>query len=42
VNGEAGVRLALEMLADELRLALALLGCPDPAALSGQHIQRRT
>jgi len=41
VDGEAGARLALEMLADELRLALALLGCPDPAALSGQHIQRR-
>jgi isopentenyl diphosphate isomerase/L-lactate dehydrogenase-like FMN-dependent dehydrogenase len=41
VGGEAGARLALEMLADELRLALALLGCPDPGALSGQHIRRR-
>jgi 4-hydroxymandelate oxidase len=42
VDGEAGVRRALEMLADELRLALALLGCPDPSALSADHVQRRT
>jgi 4-hydroxymandelate oxidase len=40
-DGEAGARRALEMLADELRLALALLGCPSPAALSGDHVQRR-
>jgi isopentenyl diphosphate isomerase/L-lactate dehydrogenase-like FMN-dependent dehydrogenase len=40
-NGEAGARRALEMLADELRLALALLGCPSPSALSAEHVQRR-
>jgi len=41
VDGEAGARRALEMLAEELRLALALLGCPDPSALSADHLQRR-
>jgi 4-hydroxymandelate oxidase len=41
VDGEAGAHRALEMLADELRLALALLGAPDPAALSADHVQRR-
>jgi isopentenyl diphosphate isomerase/L-lactate dehydrogenase-like FMN-dependent dehydrogenase len=40
-NGEAGARRALEMLSEELRLALALLGCPDPSALSADHVQRR-
>ena len=40
-GGEAGAGLALSMLADELRLALALLGAPDPAALSADHVQRR-
>jgi isopentenyl diphosphate isomerase/L-lactate dehydrogenase-like FMN-dependent dehydrogenase len=40
-DGEAGARLALSMLADELRLALALLGCPSPSALSADHIRRR-
>jgi isopentenyl diphosphate isomerase/L-lactate dehydrogenase-like FMN-dependent dehydrogenase len=40
-NGEAGARRALEMLADELRLALALLGAPSPSALSVDHVQRR-
>jgi isopentenyl diphosphate isomerase/L-lactate dehydrogenase-like FMN-dependent dehydrogenase len=40
-NGEAGARWALEMLAEELRLALALLGCPDPSALGADHVQRR-
>jgi isopentenyl diphosphate isomerase/L-lactate dehydrogenase-like FMN-dependent dehydrogenase len=40
-DGEAGARRALEMLAEELRLALALIGCPDPAALSADHVQRR-
>ena len=40
-DGEAGARLALEMLAEELRLALALIGCPDPSALSADHVQRR-
>jgi isopentenyl diphosphate isomerase/L-lactate dehydrogenase-like FMN-dependent dehydrogenase len=40
-DGEAGARLALEMLADELRLALALLGAANPSALSADHVQRR-
>jgi isopentenyl diphosphate isomerase/L-lactate dehydrogenase-like FMN-dependent dehydrogenase len=40
-NGEAGARRALAMLADELRLTLALLGCPEPSALSADHVQRR-
>jgi isopentenyl diphosphate isomerase/L-lactate dehydrogenase-like FMN-dependent dehydrogenase len=40
-DGEAGARRALEMLAEELRLALALLGCPEPSALSADHVQRR-
>jgi isopentenyl diphosphate isomerase/L-lactate dehydrogenase-like FMN-dependent dehydrogenase len=41
VDGEAGARRALEMLADELRLALALLGAPSPAALTADQVQRR-
>ena len=41
VEGEAGARLALEMLAEELRLALALLGAPSPGALTPDHVQRR-
>jgi 4-hydroxymandelate oxidase len=41
VDGEAGARRALELLAEELSLALALLGCPDPSALSPGHVQRR-
>jgi isopentenyl diphosphate isomerase/L-lactate dehydrogenase-like FMN-dependent dehydrogenase len=40
-DGEAGARDALEMLTEELRLALALLGAPDPSALSADHVQRR-
>jgi isopentenyl diphosphate isomerase/L-lactate dehydrogenase-like FMN-dependent dehydrogenase len=42
VDGEAGARLALEILADELRLALALLGAASPADLTAEHVQRRT
>jgi 4-hydroxymandelate oxidase len=41
VDGEAGARRALEMLADELRLALALLGAPSPAALTADQVQLR-
>ncbi len=41
VDGEAGARRALEILTEELRLALALLGCPEPSALGADHIQRR-
>ena len=41
VDGEAGAGRALGMLADELRLALALLGAPSPSALGPGHVQRR-
>jgi isopentenyl diphosphate isomerase/L-lactate dehydrogenase-like FMN-dependent dehydrogenase len=41
VDGEAGARLALDILAEELRLALALLGAPEPSALTVDHVQRR-
>jgi isopentenyl diphosphate isomerase/L-lactate dehydrogenase-like FMN-dependent dehydrogenase len=41
VDGEAGAELALTMLAEELRLALALLGCPSPAELTPAHVRRR-
>jgi isopentenyl diphosphate isomerase/L-lactate dehydrogenase-like FMN-dependent dehydrogenase len=41
-NGEAGARRALEMLADELRLALALLGVATPSSLTADHVQRRS
>ena len=41
VDGEDGARMALRMLADELRLALALLGCPSPADITPDHVQRR-
>jgi 4-hydroxymandelate oxidase len=41
VDGEAGARLALEILSEELRLALALLGASHPSALSADQIQRR-
>jgi len=41
VDGEAGARRSLEILGDELRLALALLGAADPSALSEEHVQRR-
>jgi isopentenyl diphosphate isomerase/L-lactate dehydrogenase-like FMN-dependent dehydrogenase len=41
-DGEAGARRVLEMLADELRLALALLGAPGPSALGADHVQRRS
>jgi isopentenyl diphosphate isomerase/L-lactate dehydrogenase-like FMN-dependent dehydrogenase len=41
VDGEAGARLSLEILRDELRLALALLGAPEPSALTADHVRRR-
>jgi isopentenyl diphosphate isomerase/L-lactate dehydrogenase-like FMN-dependent dehydrogenase len=41
VDGEAGARLALEIIAEELRLALALLGAPSPSDLGPDHVQRR-
>jgi 4-hydroxymandelate oxidase len=41
IDGEAGARRALEILAEELRLALALLGAPSPSDLGADHVQRR-
>jgi 4-hydroxymandelate oxidase len=41
VDGEEGARMSLRMLADELRLALALLGCPSPSDITPDHVQRR-
>jgi isopentenyl diphosphate isomerase/L-lactate dehydrogenase-like FMN-dependent dehydrogenase len=42
VDGQAGAERALGILTDELRLALALLGCPSPADLSQAHVRRRS
>jgi isopentenyl diphosphate isomerase/L-lactate dehydrogenase-like FMN-dependent dehydrogenase len=39
-GGEAGARRVLELLRDELELALALCGCASPAALGQAHVQR--
>ena len=39
-RGEAGVRDVLELLRDEIELALALLGCPAPADVTRAHVQR--
>jgi isopentenyl diphosphate isomerase/L-lactate dehydrogenase-like FMN-dependent dehydrogenase len=41
VDGEAGARRALDILTEELRLALALLGAPEPSTLGTGHVQRR-
>jgi len=38
--GEDGVRHVLELLRDELALALCLLGCTSPTELSRTHVQR--
>jgi isopentenyl diphosphate isomerase/L-lactate dehydrogenase-like FMN-dependent dehydrogenase len=40
VDGEAGARRVLELLRDELELALALCGCASPAELTPAHVQR--
>ena len=40
VGGEGGARRVLEILRDELELALALCGCPAPEAVSRAHVQR--
>ena len=40
VAGEDGVRHVLELLRDELTLALCLLGCTSPDELTRAHIQR--
>jgi 4-hydroxymandelate oxidase len=38
--GEDGVRHVLELLRDELALALCLLGCASPEELTSAHVQR--
>ncbi len=40
VAGEDGVRHVLELLRDELSLALCLLGCTSPEQLTRSHVQR--
>ena len=39
-DGEAGVRRVLELLRDEVALALTLLGCPSPEAVTRAHVRR--
>ncbi len=38
-EGEAGARRVLRILQNELELALALAGCPTPAAVTGDHVR---
>ena len=38
VDGEAGVRHVLQLLQDEIRLGLALLGCRSPADVNRSHV----
>jgi isopentenyl diphosphate isomerase/L-lactate dehydrogenase-like FMN-dependent dehydrogenase len=38
--GEEGVRHVLELLREELTLALCLLGCTSPGELTREHVQR--
>jgi isopentenyl diphosphate isomerase/L-lactate dehydrogenase-like FMN-dependent dehydrogenase len=40
VGGEDGARRVLELLRDELELALALCGCSTPQAVSRAHVRR--
>jgi isopentenyl diphosphate isomerase/L-lactate dehydrogenase-like FMN-dependent dehydrogenase len=39
-DGEAGALHVLELLRDEIRLALSLLGCTTPEALGREHVAR--
>ncbi len=39
VDGERGVATVLNLLRDEIRLALALLGCPAPADVTRAHLR---
>jgi isopentenyl diphosphate isomerase/L-lactate dehydrogenase-like FMN-dependent dehydrogenase len=41
VDGESGARAVLELLRDELRLALQLVGCASPDAVTRAHVARR-
>ena len=38
--GDAGAQRVLELLRDEVRLALCLCGCPTLADVTGDHVQR--
>jgi isopentenyl diphosphate isomerase/L-lactate dehydrogenase-like FMN-dependent dehydrogenase len=40
VDGEAGALRVLELLREEIKLSLALLGCRTPADVSHSHVQR--
>jgi isopentenyl diphosphate isomerase/L-lactate dehydrogenase-like FMN-dependent dehydrogenase len=40
-GGEPGARHVLELLRDEIRLALQLVGCTSPAGVTRQHVARR-
>jgi 4-hydroxymandelate oxidase len=40
VGGEAGARRVLELLHDEIHLALQLSGCPTPADVTRAHVAR--
>jgi isopentenyl diphosphate isomerase/L-lactate dehydrogenase-like FMN-dependent dehydrogenase len=40
VDGSDGVRRVLEILRDELQLALTLCGCSTLEALGHEHVQR--
>jgi 4-hydroxymandelate oxidase len=40
VGGEKGVREVLELLKAEIQLALQLVGCPSPAAVTRDHVRR--
>jgi 4-hydroxymandelate oxidase len=40
-GGEAGVRHVLELLREEIRVSLALLGCTSPEQLRPEHVARR-
>jgi isopentenyl diphosphate isomerase/L-lactate dehydrogenase-like FMN-dependent dehydrogenase len=42
VDGRAGAERALAILRDELRLALALLGCASVSDLDASHVRRRS
>ena len=41
VDGEAGARRVLELLHAEVKLALALLGCPTAGAVTRAHVHHR-
>ena len=40
-RGEQGAREVLELLREEIELALVLLGCPSPADVTRAHVMRR-